>query len=53
MTPDKAEGIGIMQMIGRYYVQYFNYTYQRTGTYMEGAYKATVIDSHQYLLTCV
>ena len=39
-------------MLGRYYVQYFNYTYQRTGTLWEGRYKATLIDSEQYALGC-
>ena len=42
-----------MQMLGRYYVQYFNHCYQRTGTLWEGRYKATLIDSEQYLLTCM
>lgn len=33
MTPHTEEGISkVMQSLGRYYVQYFNYTYQRTGT---------------------
>ncbi len=40
-----------MQMLGRYYVQYFNYCYQRTGTLWEGRYKATLIDTEAYLLT--
>ena len=40
-------------MLGRYYVQYFNYHYQRTGTLWEGRYKATLIDSEAYLLTCM
>jgi putative transposase len=54
VTPDSEEGIGkMMQMIGRYYVQYFNYCYKRTGTLWEGRYKATVIDTEQYLLTCM
>ena len=39
-------------MLGRYYVQYFNYQYNRTGTLWEGRYKATVLDSEQYLLIC-
>ena len=30
----------------------FNHTYQRTGTLWEGRYKATLIDSERYLLTC-
>ena len=53
MTPHKPDGISkLIQMIGRYYVQYFNFTYERTGTLWEGRYKATLIDSEQYLLTC-
>ena len=54
LTPQQADGIGkLMQMLGRYYVQYYNYTYQRTGTLWEGRYKATLIDTEQYLLTCM
>ena len=53
MTPSKEEGIGkVLQSLGRYYVQYFNYTYGRTGTLWEGRYKATLIDSDNYLLSC-
>lgn len=53
LTPHSENGIGrLMQFIGRYYVQYFNYQYRRTGTLWEGRYKATVLDSEQYLLTC-
>ena len=53
MTPHTEQGIGkVMQMLGRYYVQYFNYTYDRTGTLWEGRYRATLIDSERYLLTC-
>ena len=53
MTPHKPDSIAkAMQMIGRYYVQYFNYTYKRTGTLWEGRYKATLINSEQYALTC-
>jgi len=54
VTPHTQEGIGkMMQMLGRYYVQYFNHSYKRTGTLWEGRYKATLIDSEQYLLTCM
>lgn len=54
VTPQREDGIGkMMQMLGRYYVQYFNYCYQRTGTLWEGRYKATLIDSEAYLLTCM
>ena len=42
-----------MQSVGRRYVQYFNFTYSRTGTLWEGRYKATIIDSEAYLLTCM
>jgi len=53
LTPHSENGIGkLMQFIGRYYVQYFNYQYRRTGTLWEGRYKATLLDSEQYLLTC-
>ena len=53
VTPHLKGGIGkLMQMLGRYYVQYFNYQYNRTGTLWEGRYKATVLDSEQYLLIC-
>ena len=53
ITPHTEQGIGkVMQMVGRYYVQYFNHTYQRTGTLWEGRYKATLVDSERYLLTC-
>jgi len=53
ITPHSENGISkVMQYIGRYYVQYFNYHYKRTGTLWEGRYKATLIDSESYLLTC-
>lgn len=54
ITPHQEEGISkVMQMVGRYYVQYFNHCYQRTGTLWEGRYKATLIDSENYLLSCM
>ncbi|MDD5412838.1 MAG: transposase [Methylobacter sp.] len=54
MTPFSEVSLGkTLQMLGRYYVQYFNYCYQRTGTLWEGRYKATLIDSESYLLTCM
>ena len=53
ITSHLKGGIGkVMQMLGRYYVQYFNHQYNRTGTLWEGRYKATLMDSEQYLLTC-
>lgn len=54
ITPHREQSLGkAMQMLGRYYVQYYNYCYRRTGTLWEGRYKATLIDSEAYLLTCM
>ena len=54
VTPRREDAIGkMMQTLGRYYVQYYNYCYKRTGTLWEGRYKATLIDSETYLLTCM
>jgi putative transposase len=54
VSPEDAASIPkTLQSIGRKYVQYFNYTYQRTGTLWEGRYKATLIDTDRYLLTCM
>ncbi len=53
-TPQQEMSISkMMQSLGRYYVQYFNYRYHRTGTLWEGRYKASLIDSERYLLTCM
>jgi len=53
ITPVRETGISlVMQSLGRRYVQYFNYRYKRTGTMWEGRYKATLMDTEQYLLTC-
>ena len=51
-TPTHENSIGkVFQSVGRKYVQYFNFTYKRSGTLWEGRYRATVVDSEQYLLT--
>jgi putative transposase len=42
----------MMQWIGRQYVPYFNAKYRRTGTLWQGRYRATVIESAQYFLSC-
>lgn len=53
ITPHKLDSISkAMQIVGRYYVEYFNKAYNRTGTLLEGRYKATLIDSEAYALTC-
>ena len=51
-TPQFDDSISkVFQSVGRKYVQYFNFTYKRSGTLWEGRYRATVVDSEQYLLT--
>lgn len=51
-TPELDDSISkVFQSVGRRYVQYFNFTYRRSGTLWEGRYRATVVDSEQYLLT--
>ena len=54
MTPRHAHSVGnVMQYMGRRYVPYFNRKYGRTGTLWEGRYRSTLIDSEQYLFTCL
>jgi putative transposase len=44
LTAHEEGGVsGTMQSLGRYYVQYFNYCYKRTGTLREGRYKSTLM----------
>ena len=53
VTPQHEQAVSrMMQALGRQYVQYFNYTYDRTGTLWEGRYKSTVVDADSYLF-CV
>ena len=53
VTSASAESLPKMcQSLGRRYVQYVNTTYQRTGTLWEGRYRATLIDSEAFFLTC-
>jgi putative transposase len=52
-TPANEDGLGkLLQHLGRYYVQYFNRRYRRTGTLWEGRYRATLIDPDTYVLPC-
>jgi len=54
VTPMRELGIAeMMQALGRRYVYYINKTYRRTGTLWEGRYKASLVDSDAYLLTCM
>ena len=53
-TPAHAQSLPkTLQSVGRRYVQHFNRNYRRTGTLWEGRYRATLIDSEEYLLTCM
>ncbi len=53
-TPQMDYGISqMMQSIGRKYVRYVNTKYHRTGTLWEGRYKASLVDTEHYLLTCM
>lgn len=51
-TPSDIYGPSrMMQGLGRYYVRYINSSYKRTGTLWEGRFKASIVNSEQYLLT--
>jgi len=53
VTPLAEGGVSLMmQSLGRRYVQYFNRKYKRTGTLWEGRFRACLIDTDKYLLTC-
>jgi putative transposase len=54
MTPHQADAISrTMQYLGRYYVRYFNFNYQRTGTLYEGRFKSSIVQNRNYLLACL
>ena len=54
LTPMSENGAShLMQDVGRKYVRYINYAYRRSGTLWEGRYKASLVDSEAYLLTCM
>lgn len=53
VTCNEVGAVGrIMQSLGRRYVRYVNARYRRTGTLWEGRYRACLVDSDRYLLTC-
>ena len=53
VTPEDAYSVsGMMQSLGRRYVRYVNHAYKRTGTLWEGRFKASLVQSDNYLLTC-
>jgi putative transposase len=54
ITPHLEQSLGkAIQLLGRYYVQYYNHCYRYIDILWEGRYKETFIDSEAYLLTCM
>ncbi len=54
VTPSEPFGIThMMQDLGRKYVRYINHSYKRTGSLWEGRFKASLVESEAYLLTCM
>ncbi len=53
-TPSTAYRIShMMQDLGRKYVRHINGVYRRSGTLWEGRFKASLVGSDAYLLTCM
>ena len=54
MTPQSDSGVTrLLQTLGRQYVRYFNYAYQRSVTLFEGRYKSSVVQHEEYFLNCL
>ena len=50
-TPQQDGAVSsMMQSVGRRYMQYFNYQYQRSGTLWEGRYKSCLVQTEKYLM---
>jgi len=50
-TPRQPGAISLMmQSLGRRYVRYFNFEYQRSGTLWEGRYKSCLVQDELYLM---
>ncbi len=52
-APSTEALAGLMQDIGRRYVQYVNRTYQRSGGLWQGRYKSSLVQTERYLLSCM
>ena len=53
VTPRKPLAIAkLLQSVGRRYVRYINYEYRRSGTLWEGRYKASLVNTQEYFLSC-
>lgn len=54
LSAQSAEALGgLMQDMGRRYVQYVNRSYRRSGGLWEGRYKASFVQTERYLLSCM
>jgi putative transposase len=54
ITPTADCGISrFMQLLGAKYVRYYNERHGRTGTLWQGRYKAAVVNSDAYILSCM
>jgi putative transposase len=52
-SADQPETLSrVIQRLGRRYVSYFNFLYERTGTLWEGRFRSTLVGEERYLLTC-
>jgi putative transposase len=53
LTPKDLSSPGtLMKRLGHRYVQYINWTYQRSGTLWEGRYKSCIAQHEHYALSC-
>ncbi len=53
LTPTQDRSISdCIQYLGRYYVRYFNYRYERTGTLFEDRFKSHPVQTTRYFLMC-
>ncbi|MBV2130587.1 transposase [Arsukibacterium indicum] len=51
LTPEAENSVSLfIQALGRFYVQYVNKRYDRSGTLWEGRYRATLVDTDNYYL---
>jgi putative transposase len=54
VTGDRHGAISrLMQSVGRKYVRRFNASWRRTGSLFEGRFRASIVESERYLLTCM
>ena len=53
LTPGARDACSeLMRNLGQRYVQYFNRTYERTGTLWEGRFRSCLVDTARYALAC-